>query len=374
MMAKSFASASKENKVTTVAGDDIRSITISKPLGTHEVQECLKGQCEADLHTHLANCKKNPGHTGFIPVKKFRKEHLPPGYQDSDVYDVINAQSYVTVRIAVKFTSKNRPEFELGTKRPYPCYKTRGKKLMRTGTGKIAAVKKNSDDSDEPCPCPECKHSTKPKKKWFKVWVQTARHVIFDSEEARQSRCRLWFDDDQSPVVNIYGWRAGGISHTGQDWCILFCVTHEPEIAEKLLNVIRRYSEIWGKVNSKYISSRDVDKLTIIVSHPHGCSKLVSVGHWVDREPVGSYTRYTYTTCTCPGSSGAGVYKLEWTDHPHSGAHANGFNYSAAMSDLDFSFTGEDLELKRQLENNNFFEMCDSILASTDDSLQYRIK
>ncbi|XP_059158151.1 uncharacterized protein LOC131942347 isoform X4 [Physella acuta] len=144
MMAKSFASASKENKVTTVAGDDIRSITISKPLesdtyqkmvnesseeqtvraqtstqddvtscfngthevqeclkgqceadlhthlanynkianaatntsqhlGTHEVQECLKGQCEADLHTHLANCKKNPGHTGFIPVKKVYK-------------------------------------------------------------------------------------------------------------------------------------------------------------------------------------------------------------------------------------------------------------------------------------------------------------
>ncbi|XP_059158165.1 uncharacterized protein LOC131942351 isoform X2 [Physella acuta] len=184
--------------------------------GTHEVQECLKGQTEADLHTHVANCKKNPGHTGFIPVKKFRKEHLPPGYQDSDIYDVINAFSYLTVRIAVKFTSTNRPEVVFCTKDPYPFYNIRGKNVLRTGTGAVWMVRRIKDTT---CPCPECKSSARPQNKWCQVWVSTARHVIFDSTEARQSSCRLWFDDDQSPVVKIYGWKACGISTTDQDFC-----------------------------------------------------------------------------------------------------------------------------------------------------------
>ncbi|XP_059158175.1 uncharacterized protein LOC131942359 [Physella acuta] len=326
--------------------------------GTHEVQECLEGQTEADLHTHVTNCKKNPDHTGFIPVKKFRKEHLPPGYQDSDIYDVINAFSYLTVRIAVNFTSTDRPNCVLGTGDPYPFHNTRGKNVLRTGTGKIWCVSSNLVEfcADHTCPCPECENSAKPQKEWVLLWMSTARHVIFDSTEARQSTCRLWFDDDQSPVVNIYGWKACGISFTDQDWCTLVCVTHEIEIGEKLLNCIRRFDELWGKVKKKYGSKNEVDKLAIIVSHPHGCSKQVSVGHWVHRKDVPrslGYTRYTYTTCTCPGSSGAPVYRLGWSDHPHTGVNSKNINYSAAKKDMDFSFIGEDLHQLWLSEGDN---------------------
>ncbi|XP_059158127.1 uncharacterized protein LOC131942332 [Physella acuta] len=336
-------------------------------LGTHEVQECIEGQTEADLHTHVANCKKNPGHTGFIPVKKFRKEHLPPGYQDSDIYDVINAFRCLTVQISVKFTSLNRPEFEFDTEKPYPCYKYRGKKELRNGTGKIWRVYPNLKEfcGDGVCPCPECKKLAAPHKNCHQVWVVTARHVIFDSTEARQSSCRLWFDDDQSPVVKIYGLEACGISYSNQDFSNFVCVTHDLDIVEKLLNCIRRYKELWGKVQKKYASKNEVDKVAIVVSHPHGCAKQVSVGHWVHRKPVGAYTRYTYTTCTCPGSSGAPVYRLGWTDHPHTGVNSKNINYSASQMDYDFSFTGEDLD---QLRLNE----CDptATLAFSNDTIQ----
>ncbi|XP_059158182.1 uncharacterized protein LOC131942363 [Physella acuta] len=319
-------------------------------IGKHEVQECLKGQSESDLHTHKINCKKNPGHTGFIPAKKFRKEHLPPGYQDSDVYDVVNGEMYVTVRITVKFTSPHRPKFVVGTQDPYPCYSSRGKRLLRTGTGKVDSVYYDKEGVNK-CPCPECETSIKPKKKFAHIRVLTARHVIYDSSEASRASCRLWFDDDQSPVVNIYGWKAHGSSPTDQDWTILVCLTHDLEIPEKLLNVIRRFRDVWLKANEKYESRVEVDKLAIIVSHPHGCSKQVSVGRWVHRQEIGRYSRYTYTACTCPGSSGAPVYKLGRTDHPHSGAHASGSNYSTAMIDMDYSCGGEDLNEKRMREH-----------------------
>ncbi|XP_059153073.1 uncharacterized protein LOC131938865 [Physella acuta] len=321
--------------------DDHNSMASGEDLskyftGTHEVQECLEGQGEVDLHTHLANCEKNPGHTNFVPVNQLSLEHLPSGYHDNDLYDLTKALADITVRIAVKLTSPDRPEFVPGTKDPYPCYNIRGQNLLRTGTGRVWEVIKYTEGmwGYRTCPCPECDHSDTPSKVWWKVEVVTARHVVFDSSEARQSSCRLWFDDDKSPVVKIYGWEVG-VSDTEGDGCVLCCVTHDVDVAGKLEEMVRGFDGLCDKVRDKYKRRRDVDKLTIIVSHPHGCSKQVSVGHWVDRQKVGRQTRYTYTTSTCPGSSGAWIYRLGcgWSYHPHSGAKSGGLNYSGMWWD-----------------------------------------
>ncbi|XP_059161192.1 uncharacterized protein LOC131944532 [Physella acuta] len=314
------------------SGEDISTYF----TGTHEVQECLEGQCEADLHTHKSNCKKNPGHKNFVPVNQLSFEHFPSDYHDNDLHALTKALADLTVRIAVKLTSPDRPEFVPDTKDPYPCYNTRGMNSLHTGTGRVMRVIKYTEGMRgyRTCPCPECDHSDTPSKVWWQVGVQTARHVVFDESEARQSSCRLWFDDDKSPVVNIYGWKVGE-SDTEGDWCWLYCVTHDVDVGGKLKKMVRRFDGLCDKVEDKYPSRRDVDKLTIIVSHPHGCSKQVSVGHWVDRQVVGIETRYTYTTSTCPGSSGAQVYRLGWggSVHPHSGAKSRGLNYSGVWYD-----------------------------------------
>ncbi|XP_059161190.1 uncharacterized protein LOC131944529 isoform X2 [Physella acuta] len=292
-------------------------------------------------YKNVLKVKKNPGHINFVPVNELSVEHFLSGYHDNDVYDLTKAIADLTVRIAVKLTSPERPEFVPGTKVPYPCYNTRGQNPLRTGTGRVNWVIKYTEGMDHPywtyrtCPCPECDHSDTPSKVWWRVDVLTARHVVFDSSEARQSSCRLWFDDDKSPVVKIYGWKVG-VSDTEGDLCGLYCVTHDVDVADKLEEMVRRFSGLRDKVKDKYKSRRAVDKLTIIVSHPHGCSKQVSVGHWVDRQEVDGWIRYTYTTATCPGSSGAVVYRLGCggSHHPHSGANSGGLNYSGVWMDL----------------------------------------
>ncbi|XP_055884255.1 uncharacterized protein LOC106069557 isoform X2 [Biomphalaria glabrata] len=89
-------------------------------IGEHEAQESEVG--EADLHKYLEGCKKNPGHSQFIPVATFTLKHLPEGYQDIALFELIKAVADLTLRIDVKITSPLRPKFWPDTIQPYPFY------------------------------------------------------------------------------------------------------------------------------------------------------------------------------------------------------------------------------------------------------------
>ncbi|XP_059160781.1 uncharacterized protein LOC131944257 [Physella acuta] len=312
-------------------------------MGTHEVLECLEGQSEIDLQRGYKSCKKNPDHKGFIPANKFSIEDLPDGYQKQDIYDLVKTQIDITVRIAVNFTSPDRPAFLPGTKNPYPCYKTRGQKALHIGTGRVWRDLRSK--FPDRCPCPECEQPGTPRKDLWRFAVLTAKHVVFDLSEARQTSCRLWFDEDKSPKVFLYGWDVDG-GNPQEDWCRLYCVTHDVKVAEKLDMMREKFDELCQRIrearfNHSYKDKEKelVDKLTIIVSHPHGCPKQVSIGTWVDKEideavtfleSVATY-RFTYTTCTCPASSGAFVYRLGnhlLSQHVHSGSRSKELNFS----------------------------------------------
>ncbi|XP_059167089.1 uncharacterized protein LOC131949285 [Physella acuta] len=297
--------------------------------GNHEAEMCYGG--EADLHKHVTGCKKNPGHKGFIPLKDFNANCLPSRYHDDDLLsETIKTLAALTVQVKTKFTSLKRPEFYPGTQVPYPFYNDRGSHVMRLGTGRVWCVDKYTK-RDKTCCCAKCQVSATPSKVWGEVLVITATHVVFDDSEARQTRCVLGFDDNKSPVVSLDGWEVRGGADIEKDWCLLRYVTCDLELVEKLDKMCERFYYLRGEARDKYRSFVDVDKLTVIVSHPHGCPKQVSVGRWTRKCQRYGNTRYWYTTCTCPGSSGAAVYRLEYDRwkyyHPHSGSNSEG-NYS----------------------------------------------
>ncbi|XP_059164686.1 uncharacterized protein LOC131947485 [Physella acuta] len=302
--------------------------------GNHEAEMCYGG--EADLHKHVTGCKKNPGHKGFIPLKDFNINCLPSHYHNDLMFETILTLAALTVQVKTKFTSLERPEFYPDTQVPYPCYSDRGSHVMRLGTGMVWCVTKYTEsDRWGTCRCAKCQVSATPSKVWGKVHVLTATHVVFDDSEARQTRCVLGFDDNKSPVVSLDGWRVWE-ANIERDRCELSYVTCDLELVDELGKMCDRMYYLFGKVEHKYRRFLDVDRLTVIVSHPHGCPKQVSVGQWTHkhkRDDKGlNWTRYWYTTCTCPGSSGAFVYRLghdKWLyyHHPHSGSSPEG-NYS----------------------------------------------
>ncbi|XP_059160893.1 uncharacterized protein LOC131944353 [Physella acuta] len=302
--------------------------------GNHEAEMCYGG--EADLHKHVTACTKNPGHKGFIPLKDFNTNCLPSRYHDDDLmYETIKTLAALTVQVKTKFTSLQRPEFYPGTQVPYPCYKDRGSHVMRLGTGRVWIAYKCTESDRKTCRCAKCQVSATPSKVWGQVHMMTATHVVFDDSEARQTRCVLGFDDNKSPMVSLDGWEVGWVDIEG-DRCLLRYVTCDLELVDELDKMCEHFYELSRDVRDKYTRFVDVDKLTVIVSHPHGCPKQVSVGRWTHKHERGSIIRYWYTTCTCPGSSGACVYRLghdRWFyHHPHSGSNSEG-NYSGEYWD-----------------------------------------
>ncbi|XP_059139776.1 uncharacterized protein LOC131927914 isoform X1 [Physella acuta] len=299
--------------------------------GHHEAEICYGG--EADLHKHYTDCKKNPGHVNFIPVNDFNLDHLPSQYRDVIMLELIKALSALTVLIKVKYTSLERPKSVPCFSGQYPCYNIRGSDVLRTGTGWVYhVVKYTESDNKGTCPCGKCQHSDTPSKVWGEVCVRTATHLVFDDSEARQTRCVVGYDNNKSPGVSLDGWRVRVVDIKG-DCCEFTCVSCDLELLDELDKMWRHLYDLCWKVRDT-IAIFDADYFTVIVSHPHGCPKQVSVGQWtyrhVRRVLTTTKCKYTYTTCTCPGSSGATVYMVGydgwWSSLAHSGSNSKG-NY-----------------------------------------------
>ncbi|KAI8780363.1 hypothetical protein BgiBS90_019557 [Biomphalaria glabrata] len=321
----------------------VQSDDVEGPLiGDHETQESEGG--EADLHQYLVGCKKNPGHSQFIPVDTFTLKHLPEGLQDNDLYEYIKVIADLTVRVDVKMSSPDRPKFYPKTTQPYPFSNMRERRNLRTGSGRVWDVDKLQDgvtqDGDygltdyTKCWCRKCEVSNSPSNVWWEFDVTTATHVVFDAIEANHTTLRLFYDRQDSQVVSVDKVSVVNVS-IEDDWCWLNCVTCDETLGNKLMGMWEHFENVWEKVCNKYSASSSQHKLTFIVSHPHGCSKQVSVGQWKDRLEVGEdRSKFTYTTCTCPGSSGAHVQFLgyndswTWPDLVHSGSFKSGLNYS----------------------------------------------
>ncbi|KAI8780344.1 hypothetical protein BgiBS90_019538 [Biomphalaria glabrata] len=342
-----FSSLCDENQDTdshhfTSDQSKVQSDEVEGPLiGDHETQESEGG--EADLHKYLVGCKKNPGHSQFIPVETFTLKHLPEGLQDNDLYECIKVTADLTVRVDVRMSSPDRPKFWPKTTQPYPFYNMSERSNLRTGSGRMWFVNKFQDgvwqDGDygrtdyTKCWCRKCEGSNSPSNVWWEFDVYTATHVVFDDIEANHTTLRLFYDrqDSQVDIVDKVS-----VVHVNieDDWCWLNCVTCDTTLGNKLMEMWKHFENVSKKVLNKYFESSSPHKLTFIVSHPHGCSKQVSVGQWKDRLEVGEdRSKFTYTTCTCPGSSGAHVQCVwysdwTWSELVHSGSLKSGLNYS----------------------------------------------
>ncbi|KAK6979261.1 RNA polymerase II-associated protein 3 [Biomphalaria glabrata] len=329
------------------------TVDISHTYGEHECQ-ISEGE-EADLHKLFNKCKKNPGHLDFIPIKQFKIDHLPADYRDQDLYNFIKVAADLTVRVSVNMVSPFRPQFFPNTHVQYPFFNKGGNASTRSGSGLISVYEyrdglgcdaRGSGSSQltgdqlttdyVSCPCEKCKQSGNASKVWWEIFVNTATHVVFDDIEASRTTCRLFFDDKDSPKVIIDKVTMDYVN-IGKDNIRLKHVTCDTKLGPRLYDLVRRLFDLGNKVWNKF-SQRTSDKVNLIVSHPHGCSKYVSIGRWVDNYRVEECdyndkfdrTKFTYTTSTCPGSSGARIHCVGiGTGHVHNGAMHSKLNYSS---------------------------------------------
>ena len=281
----------------------------SLPLGHHECEVLPGGTNEAEESSSAwRNCSKNPGHPSFIPAPQFSIDDLPVWYREKWVLERVKDVAAMTVRLRVGYVSTARPD-------GYCFSQFRGICVPHFGTGTVRNVFRLMTGQ---CPCPQCKNSPSPNRTWYEIMVHTAHHVVYNSEEARATKVDLFYDDENADkdgrMKTIWGVQAVA-AEGSTDFCVLTCATHDKTIIQQLnltedltecdISAYHRNTVVMRKWCWAY------EQFCVIVSHPHGQPKKVTIGEKKSRaaDPkVRQRSSFVYTTDTCPGSSGAFIF------------------------------------------------------------------
>ena len=256
------------------------------------------------------NCTKNPGHEEFISAKYFINKYISRVHT-YEQHARLTAMIYLTVRLRIYWTSPDRPDDDEFSNH-------RGTEIPRMGTGFIRHV--HDPVSDEPCPSDKCNGEIT--QKFWRFWVRTAAHVVYNTEEAKSTRVDLFYHDDSCKfngrMGTVTGLRVVLIDHD-RDICYIECVTHDEALGEKI-------QFFWTDLGSGLTEPLDLDppsldflppcdedrRPILIVSHPHGQPKKITLGQGRD----GEYPLVEYNATTCRGSSGAPVFRF-YRDPPN---------------------------------------------------------
>ncbi|CAL1544354.1 unnamed protein product [Lymnaea stagnalis] len=342
-MAKKYDGVQRESTRRTEQSDISDLAHLSKRVKHSSLSESSKfeyGNMEPDRvdpgqrENFKLTCPKIKDHDKFIPIAEFKNEDLPVEYQSTDLIQSVMALADLTVRVRCKYTSSSRPKVHQASGTVYPFYRDRGRNnIIRTGTGRVWHVMM-LENSGEPCSCHRCEGT---KTRQGRITILTATHVVFNSSEARATSVDFFFDDESRSSCVTLKAEEVYVADAVSDRCYFDCYTCDVELLQKLSKIWIKWLTLCKTVREEHQNSEAEIKLAIMVAHPHGLPKQVSVGRWFEiQDSVDSVHFYTYDCPTCPGSSGAYVYTLArqgwWSNHVHSGANLS-LNYSGSGID-----------------------------------------
>ncbi|XP_059146344.1 uncharacterized protein LOC131933792 [Physella acuta] len=275
----------------------------------------------------VANCKKAFHHDQLIHVSKFSVTHLPPRFRDMAIVSAIYALARLVVMIQVP--AEGKPDNEKCS-HSVESFEALDADEARKATGRIKYVEMVESIHNQVCSCPECQSRPVEDREteFSRVVVVTATHNICNVDITKLV-CRLNYDDMGDIPVDLYCCSIKTFD-VSRDRCELYCDIHDVNLRNDLFENIKSFASLNTSLYEKYRNQENLD-LLVIISHPHGLEKRVSVGKLLDVHtsngwlPNTLYTQYFYGTPTCRGSSGAPVYVLGrekvWTNHPHWGYH-----------------------------------------------------
>ncbi|XP_013090671.2 uncharacterized protein LOC106074446 [Biomphalaria glabrata] len=236
------------------------------------------------LLTPLQNveCGKETDHNRFKVLDKFSIQDLPICYQHEEMYNLIKSLADLTVMIQLPWTEKNG--------------------FFCQGTGKISDVFICTAEN-RPCCCRKCKVSQTPSMQWGQVEIVTSANLLSSCKDVTNYKCTLFYDNEHSneDVKFLYGVEYVSRS-TKRDICKFMCITCDMDLLKKLDAYVDAFVDNWSAALEKYFSTvkSAEERLLVMVSHPHGCKKHISLGKWSKLKP-----HVQYDAATCPGCSGS---------------------------------------------------------------------
>ena len=156
-------------------------------------------------------------------------------------------------------------------------------------------------------------------------------------------------------------------SNQGNDICYMMCVTHDEALAERIKCAWRCWRDGLGEpldlCGLDFMHSSDIGLFpTLIVAHPHGQPKKITLGDG----RYGETTLLNYNAATCPCSSGAPVFWFHtrakdrryylWFPPVHSGSFTGNRNLLYRLKIFLQKFFGRETNLDQVNYGNWWFK------------------
>ena len=178
------------------------------------------------------------------------------------------------------------------------------------------------------CVCQSCISRGKKEERWSKLTILSARSVIFDKHEWKDSVI-IFFDEGESQPIKLQVGKGGSVSlsEINNDTCVLYAYTCNSELVRKLEKMIcdkqvlgERMLEL--KRNAGKDEGSEGDVPCAVIGYPHGHHCYVTLG--VSDTAAGNGKEVIeYEVNTCPGNAGSIVCRFGAKDksiHIHKGA------------------------------------------------------
>ncbi|GFS25064.1 hypothetical protein ElyMa_005173600 [Elysia marginata] len=270
-----------------------------KDQGLHECEVFGSWPANAESTFAWDNCTKTQNnHRNFVPFSEFCEKNLPSHciFKES-LANYIKTFASLVVRLRINYVSTYRPD-------GYTFARSRGAYLPHLGTGWVYRLKRGIGH----CPCQICLNnppSSSPD--WWDIEVFTACHVVYDKQEAQWTSVDFFHNDDNSEITTVLGYDVKD-NDPRNDVCILRCATHDKHLFQTLEDAMWMCYYLKKDIKDALLPS-----LCVVISHPHGKPKKITVGEiagkadFCPEESLMADFMYTYSAETCNGSSGAPV-------------------------------------------------------------------
>jgi len=292
------------------------------------------GQVLGTLWPH-SSCTKDPQHLRFTPVHSFCLDNLPPDVRHAALLNYVKCHEKLVVKIHVSKLSESRPRKSSKSKFP-----------SSFATGYAWCAIERTELSCSLDACRESGESSGHAATFGGILIYTNKHVVFDDYEASHTEVAFSFDDNR---VAAYGIKLRE-NRQNKDLVSLEVFTHNPDLYHTVGKYTEDVANAWNDIPASIKNT--FKKYAVVISHPHGLDKVISVGNLImlekeedveirseeeeedsvsntnlRRKPTRKVT--SYSAATCQGSSGAPVLTGFYQGKPftHSRTSARLKNY-----------------------------------------------
>nr|KAI8745225.1 hypothetical protein BgiMline_020625 [Biomphalaria glabrata] len=285
------------------ARDEIRILKEERDTAMNEIR-MLKAERDTSAEYTQFTARANNHQQKFLPFIDFSLNHLPACYQQDEMINLIKSLADLTVKIEVKDVHEIREQF-WKDKIHFFEEDIKSKRII-LGSGKVEDVTLYSEKDAGPCPCRCKKCKSVPKQKWGEIRILTSAQLLYDNKDAKRFVCTLFYDDETSHTITVIGENIV-VKNIERDICILTCVTCDLDLIACLESMLDKFEECWENAFDKYIHlvKWEDEKLIVLVSHPLGYKKHISIGKKLDCQRDAESKGINYDVPTLPGSRGA---------------------------------------------------------------------